>query len=66
MKQIIKLALALLLIVSCKSAPLDKPGIPQGTSVQEWPVDSVDPSTLEPAFDDDTIGQAEYIKRYGK
>lgn len=64
MKQIIKLTLFLLLIVSCKSAPLDQRGIPAVAPVQDsvW----VDPSTLEPAFDDDTIGQAEYIKLYGK
>jgi hypothetical protein len=51
-----------IILASCTSAPLDKPGIPRGTSVQDsvW----VDPATLEPAFEDDTIGQAEYIKKY--
>ena len=58
------LFISILFLCSCTSAPLNKPGIPAGPLVQDsvW----VDPSTLEPAFDDDTIGEAEYIKRYGK
>lgn len=34
---------------------------PQVDEIQE-----VDSNTLEPNFNDDTIGQAEYLKRYGK
>jgi len=58
------LSISILFLCSCKSATPDQPGIPAVTPVQDsvW----VDPSTLEPAFDDDTIGQAEYIKNYGK
>jgi hypothetical protein len=53
-----------IILASCTSVPLDKPGISRETSMQDsvW----VDPTTLEPAFDDDTIGQPKETIKHGK